>query len=306
MPDKSERQKQTGSRDDLQIEPSRCLRIRFSDSSCERCRAICPAAALSLEEGLAISHDQCSGCLLCTTVCPSGAVEQQADFQTIIPQLRKVPEPVLGCCRTREQAHAWLPCLGGLAEEHLLALCRSLSGTLTLNLAHCNDCPNNSMLAVLKERLQRITASGLTTGGCELVTATAQTELQYQPESVDRRSFFRSFRNSLFQAAAEVVQSNARPVERNSSYGDKRLPQRRELLNRTRRSLPEEIQAAAQQFDHNLSFNTACSACQGCAAICPTGALVITDQEEHPAFLQERCTGCGLCVEFCLDQAISL
>jgi len=307
MPDKSERDKRTGSRDDLQIEPSRCLRIRFSDSTCDRCRATCPTAALSLEDGLIINQEQCSGCLLCTTVCPSGALEQQTDFQTIVPQLRKVPEPVLGCCRTREQAHAWLSCLGGLAEEHLLTLCHSLSGTLTLNLAHCNDCPNRSMLPVLKERLQRMTASGLTTGGCNLVTATAQAELQYQPENVDRRSFFTSFRNSLFQAAADVMQTSAKPVERSSSYGDKRVPQRRELLNRTRSSLPGERQAAAvKQFDHSIRFSTACSACQGCVAICPTGALVSTGQEDHPAFLQEQCTGCGLCVEFCLDQAISL
>lgn len=307
MPENSTRHKTTGSRDDLQIEPSRCLRIRFSDSTCDRCRATCPAAAISLEDGLTINHEQCSGCLLCTAVCPSGALEQQTDFQAIIPQLRKVREPVLGCCRTREQANACLACLGGLAEEHLLALCRSLSGTLTLNLAHCTDCPNRSMLAVLQQRLQRMTAGGLTAGGCNLVTATTQAELCYQPEGVDRRSFFRSFRNSLLQAAADVMQASTKTAECNSSYGDKRLPQRRELLNRLRSSLPEELQAtAAKQFDHSIRFSAACCACQGCAAVCPTGALVSTGQEEHPAFLQEQCTGCGLCVEFCLDQAISL
>lgn len=305
MPENSTRHKTTGSRDDLQIDHSRCLRIRFSDSTCDHCRAICPAAALSLEEGLIIDHELCSGCLLCSTVCPSGALEQQADFQSIIAQLTKVPAPVLGCYRTKEQANACLACLGGLAEEHLLALSRCLSGTLTLNTTHCNDCPNGVMLVSLKQRLQRITASGLTVAGCNLVMATSQKELCYQPESVDRRSFFRSFRNSLLQVAAEVVQSAPKPVER-CSYGDKRLPQRRELLNRTRSSLPEELEAAARQFDHKITFNAACCACQGCAAICPTGALVSTGQEEHPAFLQEQCTGCGLCVEFCLDQAISL
>ncbi len=294
MSSSAKKQVPVGSRDDLQIDPSRCLRIRFSDSTCDRCRATCPTAALSLKDGLIINQEQCSGCLLCTTVCPSGALEQQTDFQTIVPQLSKVPEPVLGCCRTREQAHAWLSCLGGLAEEHLLTLCHSLSGTLTLNLVHCNDCPNRSMLAVLKERLQRMTASGLTTGGCNLVTATAQTELQYQPESVDRRSFFTSFRNSLFQAAADVMQTSAKPVERSSSYGDKRLPQRRELLNRTRSSLPEERQAAAvKQFDHSIRFSTACSACQGCVAICPTGALVSTGRKITRRFCRNSAPAAG-------------
>jgi len=307
MPDDSEKQLIVGSRDDLQIDSSRCLRTRFSDSTCNHCHAICPAAALSLEEGLIVNQEQCSGCLLCSTVCPSGALEQQADFQAIILQLRKVPEPVLGCCRSKEQAHTWLSCLGGLAEEHLVTLSQRLSGTLTLNLIHCDDCPNSAILPLLKERLQRMTTSGLTAGGCNLVTATYQEELQYQPEGVDRRNFFTSFRNSLFKAAAEVMQTSEKPAGRCSSYGDKRLPKRRELLNRTRSSLPEELQAAAaKQFDHSIRFNTACSACQGCVAICPTGALVSNEQEDHPAFVQERCTGCGLCVEFCLDQAISL
>lgn len=305
MSSSAKKQVPVGSRDDLQVDPSRCLRIRFSESVCDHCQAICPAAALSLEDGLVINQEQCSGCLLCTTVCPSGALEQQADFQAIILQLRKVPKPVLGCCCSKEQAHAWLPCLGGLAEEHLLTLSQRLSGALTLNLIHCDDCPNSAILPLLKERLQRMTASGLTAGGCNLVTATSQAELQYQPETVDRRSFFTSFRNSLFQTAAEVMQTSAKPAERSSSsYGDKRVPQRRELLNRTRSSLPEELQAAVKQFDHSIRFNTACSACQGCVAICPTGALISNGQEEHPAFLQDRCTGCGLCVEFCLDQAI--
>lgn len=307
MSSSAKKQVPVGSRDDLQIDPSRCLRTRFSESVCNHCQAICPAAALSLEDGLVINQEQCSGCLLCTTVCPSGALEQQADFQAIILQLRKVPKPVLGCCCSKEQAHAWLPCLGGLAEEHLLTLSQRLSGALTLNLIHCDDCPNSAILPLLKERLQRMTVSGLTTGGCNLVTATSQAELQYQPETVDRRSFFTSFRNSLFQAAADVMQTSAKPVERSSSYGDKRLPKRRELLNQTISQLSADQQERiSRPFTHQITFSSDCSACQGCVAICPTGALISNGQEEHPAFLQDRCTGCGLCAEFCLDQAIRL
>ena len=307
MSSSAKKQVPVGSRDDLQIDPSRCLRTRFSESVCNHCQAICPAAALSLEDGLVINQEQCSGCLLCTTVCPSGALEQQADFQAIILQLRKVPKPVLGCCCSKEQAHAWLPCLGGLAEEHLLTLSQRLSGALTLNLIHCDDCPNSAILPLLKERLQRMTASGLTAGGCNLVTATSQVELQYQPETVDRRSFFASFRNSLFQAAADVMQTSAKPVERSSSYGDKRLPKRRELLNQTISQLSADQQERiSRPFTHQITFSSDCSACQGCVAICPTGALISNGQEEHPAFLQDRCTGCGLCAEFCLDQAIRL
>lgn len=305
-PDHSEKQQKAGSRDDLQIDTSRCLRTRFNGSSCSHCLNICPAEALSLENGLLVNQDKCTGCLLCTSVCPSGALEQQADFQAIITKLVKASQPVLGCCRTKDQSNAYLSCLGGLSDEHLLVLSHRLKGTLILNLVHCNDCPNNAMLQLLEGRLQQMLANGLTEGGCSFVSVTLQTELHYQAEGVNRRSFFTSLRNSLFQTAAEVMQISAKAEGRSSSYADKRVPQRRELLNQIRNILPEALQVTVgKQFNHNIRFNTGCTACQGCSAICPTGALVSNEQEEHPTFMQERCTGCGLCVEFCLDQAIS-
>ena len=83
------------------------------------------------------------------------------------------------------------------------------------------------------------------------------------------------------------------------------MPLRRELLNKTILKLPEEDQCSVtHRYNHRISFTLDCSACQGCVAICPTGALKTTDRAQHPAFQQDRCTGCGLCVEFCLDQAI--
>lgn len=223
----------TGSRADLRIDCSRCLPIRYSESRCQHCCEICPHHAIIIDEKISVDSERCTGCLLCTTACPSGALELSGDFLSCVAQLAKLPEPVLGCCRTADNANATLPCLGGLSDEHLLTLIQQLNGTLTLNLVHCNDCPNSTMLTMLKERLQRMTASGLITGGCNLVTATSQAELQYQPETVNRRSFFSSFRSALFQGAAAVMNSATEPVEQSCSYGDKRLPKRRELLNQT-------------------------------------------------------------------------
>lgn len=298
---------QTGSHSNMRIDCSRCLPIRYDESACRRCVEICPHNAITITEQLRIDPERCRGCLLCSTVCPSGALEMNHDFAACRAALARVGNPVLGCCRTAENANATLPCLGGLSEEHLLALQLNLNGTLTLLINSCNGCPNNTMLPLLLERIQLISKGGMDQEGCRIVTADAGTNVSLQHEQLDRRSFFSSFRTALFQGAAAVMNSATEPVEQCCSYGDKRLPKRRELLNQTISQLSADQQERiSRPFTHQITFSSDCSACQGCVAICPTGALTTTDRAQHPAFKQDHCTGCGLCVEFCLDQAISL
>ncbi len=302
MPDPAAQQ-QTGSRDDLCLDRSRCLRVRFNGSDCSHCLEICPAAAISLEQGLELDRERCTGCLLCTSVCPTGALELSADFLACVAQFSKVPEPVLGCCRTKEQANGWLACLGGLSDEHLLYLVRQLTGRLTLNISLCADCPNSSMLPFLQTRLKNLAAGG----GCSITAIEKADAVSHREENVDRRSFFKSFRTSLFQTAAVIMNAGIQNTERRSDYTSKRVPERRALVNRTVQQLPtEKGQQIARLFAHQLTFSEHCSTCQGCVAICPTGALTTKDRHQQPVFVPERCTGCGLCVEFCLDQAIKL
>lgn len=294
-----------GGRDDLAVDASRCLRMRFSESGCRRCIEICPHGAVALDGGLAVSRELCRGCLLCTTVCPVGAMEQNSDFYACLASLSKVPEPVLGCIRTKECSNGTMACLGGLSEEHLLALCHTLAGRLSLNLSLCSDCPNNSMIPHLRRRLELLAASGLPESGCRIVIAESAQQVRFRDESVDRRSFFKSFRNSLFRSAAAMLSPANEKTERRSNYSLKRLPARRELLSRTVAHIPAEAGVLIRgRYDHHIAISDNCTACQGCVAICPTGALLADSPDDRPRFDTERCTGCGLCVEFCLDGAL--
>lgn len=295
----------TGCRDNLHIDSSRCLRMRYSESNCCRCVAICPHGAVTLDSGLAINPALCRGCLACTTACPAGAVEQQSDFAAVMVQLAKIPEPILGCLRTDDCAHASLPCLGGLSAEHLLALFHSLSGKLTLNLSLCHDCPNSAIIAALEQRLETIATAGLSAGGSSIVLAESAADIHFCAESVDRRSFFKSLSSVLLRSAAGMLTSDDDRKERRSDYAVKRIPFRRALLNSTRCKLSSEGERLIQKlFDFSVSFETTCSCCQGCVAICPTGALQAGSDEEPPAFDRLLCTGCGLCAEFCLEDAL--
>lgn len=302
----------TGNRDDLRIDASRCLPIRFSESRCRHCVDICPHNAISPEGCLTIDQERCAGCLLCTTVCPSGALEPNQDFDTCLTKLATVAEPVLGCPRTTDAANAVLPCLGGLSREHLLALYHltQLSGTLLiLNLSRCADCANHAMQPILQERLQSIVDAGMDRGGCKIELVDSEHKITLRHESIDRRSFFKSLRSTLFQSAAAVIAitDTAESGVKRSDYAEKRVPLRRVLLNRvTKKMAPELQQPVHRCCNSSIRFSSACTACQGCAAICPTGALSSESSEVHPVFFTERCTGCGLCVEFCLDAALTM
>lgn len=297
----------TGSRDDLRADTSRCLRMRFSQSSCRRCLEICPHGAVTLDGGLSIKSPQCRGCLLCTTVCPVGALEARSDFSLSLAQLSKLPESILGCVRTKESSHATLACLGGLAEEHLLALYQTPAGRLTLNLSLCRDCPNRPMIIVLRQRMDALLAAGLSGSHGPVALAESAEEIRGRAEGVNRRSFLKAIRHSLTDSAGIFLSASQKQIDRPGEYGGKRIPIRRELLNRTRTNSPQELEARiGKHFDSSVSFEDNCTGCQGCVAICPTGALQTAAAEETPLFGQSLCTGCGLCREFCMDGGVRL
>jgi len=297
----------TGGRADLKIDPSRCLLMRYSDSSCRRCAEACPQAAIELGEGLSVIAERCTGCLLCTAKCPVGALEQIKDFSHSLGQLRRVPDPVLGCPRTSESSHAALACLGGLSEEHLITICHTMPSAVSLNLSACRECPNSAAIERLRQRLARLVEAGLTQGGSLVILADSAGKLRYREEVVGRRDFFKAFSKSLLRGASDILASTAEQDAPPSAYAGKRLPLRRELLNDVRESLPRELEEkVARHFDTRIRFEEACTFCQGCAAICPTGALAPEQPDTPPAFDAARCTGCGVCREFCLEQALQL
>lgn len=51
--------------------------------------------------------------------------------------------------------------------------------------------------------------------------------------------------------------------------------------------------------------NEKCMGCAACAAICPVGAIILTENENgfrEPIVNSKRCINCGLCVKTCRDQ----
>lgn len=297
----------TGDKDDLVVDISRCLRMRFSDNSCRGCVDICPHGAITLSGTLSINAEKCRGCLLCTAVCPVGALEQSEDFSACLSRLSKVPEPILGCIRTKECSNGTVACMGGLSEEHILALSHSLTGKLVLNLSLCCDCHNKQVIDELRQRLKAVSEAGLSNSTCRIIILESAQEINYREESLGRRGFFKSFGSALFKSADIILSSSKAKTERATPYSEKRLPYRRELLNSTRNKVSHDLASRIRyHFDSCASFDDTCTRCQGCVAICPTGALQTELPDALPGFDQLLCSGCGLCREFCLDGALRI
>ena len=87
----------------------------------------------------------------------------------------------------------------------------------------------------------------------------------------------------------------------------KKVPERRQLVNSIRNNVsPELNRLIGCHFAVSLTITDTCSACQGCVAICPTGALSTGTRDGKPDFSALSCTGCGLCSEFCLEGALQI
>lgn len=296
----------------LTVAPSRCLRMRYAESGCARCATVCPASAIGLEGGLELLERNCTGCLACTAACPSGALEAQADFGRLIAALASHPFPVLvvGCGKGGASIHHRLPCLGMLSAEHLLALYAAGGAAVQLYAVGCGACPAGSMLAGLTARLRQTGESCGLPLGERVRVVTDGREIDFREEALDRRGFFQSFRKLAFQGIATALAPPS--TERQTlSYMDKSLPERRVLLNAAIASLPGEGAAAVRKgFSFSIAFGAACDGCLGCVRACPTEALAEpggdSQETRPPLFDPERCSGCGLCAEFCLSGAIRL
>lgn len=295
----------------LRLERSRCLRMRYAASTCDRCATACPSAAIRLEGGIAIEHQNCTGCLTCTTACPSGALEGKAAPERLIREVAShaLPVFVIGC-RKSGAAHHRLPCLSMLSAEHLVALYASAACRVHLDATACTRCPASASLKRLSELLaHQGSVGGLPLGDRLRVISDVQ-QLEYCEDPLDRRSFFSSLKALTLRGIGATLAHAPEPAVV-TSYSEKAMPVRRRLLLTAVQSLGDESRKVEEAFRFAAAFDSSCDGCMGCVRACPTGALVEAHDEPEasvsaPKFEPDRCTGCGLCEEFCLSGAVTI
>lgn len=245
--------------------------------------------------------------MACTAACPSGALEVAHDFRRIVERRAPTDAPILGCTRHPLDPGIRVPCLGVLSEEHLVYLFASCPEPISLVTASCAECENAPAVERVKDRLLRLERLTL------LPFADRFRFVTVRPEPTgsryDRRSFFTALKNKvLSQVAGTVATGSVSDPERaivGVGYSSKRIPQRSGLLAAAlARVTPDQARTFGDALRFRMELSASCDGCFGCVAVCPTGAL----ESSSPAlrFNETACTGCGLCIEFCLEDAIRI
>jgi ferredoxin len=296
----------------LEFVEKRCLRRRLNSCECRSCLDCCPAGALSLENRkVQLDIDKCSGCMQCTGVCPAEAfllpgydIEQHLGSSTLDTELS-----VFSCTR-QGQVHpeeSVVPCLGIFSPELLLFTGMTGPAVIAFNMAECSHCENkeavDSFLFSLKF-LQEHASDLLTTDFLTLEHPNHLESLRID----SRRPFLTGLKNNLISFAASHV--GKQPVkEPDTSIKNRRVPRKLRLIEK----LIEGVDLGKKELIlsfcvYRMSVNSQCTLCPRCTGICPTGALKVdkVNGEKQLLFKNALCSGCGLCVTFCQENAINL
>jgi ferredoxin len=256
--------------------------------------------------------------MLCASACPAGALAAEGfEFGALVGDLHGVADPVVACSRSALRAHGRVPCLGVFAEEHLLALLVFLKGTVSLDASPCAACESGPWVtAALNARMDAVACASGMDAGARIRLVADPGALGYRDRIADRRGFLASLRRlpvAETLAAMRAVREPASPAPA-LSYASKALPERRETLNRVLGAILKEPSLAplalslrrAYYFD--VAVGPSCTLCCACMGACPTGAIEIDPgrPEQGVTFNTDRCTGCGLCVSFCLARCIEI
>ena len=124
----------------------------------------------------------------------------------------------------------------------------------------------------------------------------------------NRRSFLRGMKNSLISA----VESQLPTFQHDLSDGgsrNRRVPYKVKLVKELLKYLDQKKKDFVSSLClYQVQVSDSCNVCPLCKGICPTGAIKIEkiDQEKILVIDNTLCSGCGLCVTFCKNDALRL
>jgi len=257
--------------------------------ACTACLASCPAGALvRAGTGVHVDAERCSGCGACVVACRNGSfalpgadVEASAAAAGIL--VAAVGQGVASGVALTCQDSARGPCLG----QEWLAL------------------PVPSLEMVTAGWLLQLLAAG---AGVRLV---ACAKLRCRERASSLEAFLYGLALELRSAAelslAPVEAGGAVCIEFREPEATTRVLSRLGALGPGRTGW--RVTGTGCPLGSVSIDSAACSLCEVCVAVCPTGALAAERDERGSlqlSFEPGRCSGCGACVTACPERVVSL
>ena len=135
----------------INVTNARCSCVRFKDSTCTWCVEICPHKILKVSnKGLCFDESTCTYCMLCVSVCPTGALEEKYfNLTNTIAQITDIPLPVIRCRRNIElKGRVRTSCFGFFSAEYLIILHFSQQKPVQFNMTECGSCSNREIIQI--------------------------------------------------------------------------------------------------------------------------------------------------------------
>lgn len=293
------------------VRRSACLRSRLRTSGCSACADACPAQALRVGRDGVTLQAGCTGCGRCRAACPMGAIAVSGFGAAAEREARAGGATLLVDCARFGVASAApdsirVPCLGGLSPGDLLALCARAAGRTVLLADHdaCMGCDSGRTAHAAAAVLQTVT---------ELMREANVPEERLprlvrrppQPLAADPMQSEGRARRGFFSALVHPAAS-----EGGTAAAGRASPARQQAVAALRTLAARHQGRVPQRLFHRVEVGPSCQGHRGCAAACPTGALLryrdARTGRAGIAFDAQLCIGCAHCAQTCPEQALTL
>lgn len=291
----------------INLDVSKCVRSLSKGSECKACESVCPTGAIVIKESSlpSINFSSCVGCGACDAICPNEALSLD-DFNSteFFFEFLEDEDNLISCRKN-------VPCIAALSVENIISM-TILKKEIIFDMGYCGECDIASTCHTQIQKNYEEASYILEAIQSDSVIKLEDIKFsdEKEPRS-DRRDFLRSinlksvaktkhsFEQEMKKATDELVEHSLQKKDI-ALLKQKNITQKRKLLFTALKRVekPSEyhvVDANELSFTSQKLMNeNACTACQMCYRLCPSGALSSDGKNSKIEFDPFLCIKCNL------------